>query len=235
MEVRTMRRALVINGIGVAAAIVGWKLFDPWQRHWGATRAEATGALPGDELTAGPVEQCTRAIAVVAPPERVWPWLVQMGADRGGFYSYDWLENLFGLHIHNADRIVPDWQQLAAGDMVWANRARTGGWVVELVVPGEAVVMKVADAATGRAVTRSEGVGFEFQWTFALRPTPDGGTRLLIRERTAFGRRSTRLLMTPVGPVSFLMTRKMLDGIRRRAERSHSRPIRSQPLRNRAI
>jgi len=214
-----MRRSPVISGVGVAAALVGWKLFDPWQRHWGATPTETAGALPGDGLTEEPVEQCTRAISIAAPPDRVWPWLVQMGADRGGFYSYDWLENLFGLDIHNADRIVPEWQHLAVGDMVWANRARTGGWVVEKVVSNEALVMKVADAATGRAVRRSEGVGFEFQWTFALRPDADGGTRLLIRERTAFGRRSTRLLMTPVGPVSFLMTRKMLDGIRRRAER----------------
>jgi deazaflavin-dependent oxidoreductase (nitroreductase family) len=180
-------------------------------------------ALPGDALTPPPVDQCTRAITVDAPPEEVWPWLVQMGADRGGFYSYTWLENLFGLKIHNADRIVDEWQQLAVGDPVWGDRGRSGGWVVVHLEPNVALVMKTADPKTGRAATRAEGIGFEFQWTFALVPTEPGVTRLLIRERTAFGHRATRWLMAPVGPISFVMTRKMLDGIRVRVESASAR------------
>lgn len=218
-----MRRSVAIAGAVTAAgaaALTGWRRFDPWQRDWGATPEEARAALPGDELTVEPDEQCTRAIMIAAPPDHIWPWLVQMGADRGGFYSYDWLENLFGLGIHNTDTIVAEWQQLAVGDMVWANRTRTGGWVVERIVPKEALVLKTADAATGRAASRTDRVGFEFLWTFALQPAPGGGTRLLIRERVAFGRRLTRWLMAPVGPVSFLMTRKMLRSIRQRAESS---------------
>ncbi len=220
-----MRRPLVIVGAATAAvAVVAAKrAIDPWQRNWGATALEAAAALPGDELTPAPDEQCTRAITIAASPEDVWPWLVQMGADRGGFYSYDWLENVFRLDIHNADRVVPDWQRLDVGDTVWADGRRSGGWVVELLQPNAALVMKVVDPATGRAVTRSEGVGFEFQWTFALQPT-DEGTRLIIRERTAYGRRSIRWLMAPVGLVSFVMTRKMLDGIRRRAESAATEP-----------
>jgi len=101
---------------------------------------------------------------------------------------------------------------------VWGDRKRSGGWVVELVEPNVALVMKTADPKLGWATTRDTGIGFEFQWTFALRPTPDGTTRLLIRERTAYGRRLTRWLMAPVGLVSFVMTRKMLDRIRVRAE-----------------
>ncbi|HSL75131.1 MAG TPA: SRPBCC family protein [Ilumatobacteraceae bacterium] len=213
-----MRRSLVavtaIVGTGLAGRALG-----PWQRNWGATSEEAAAVLPGDELTAAPVEQCTRAMTIGAPPEAVWPWLVQMGADRGGFYSYDWLENLFGLDIHNAESIEPEWQRLGVGDMVWANGARSGGWVVERMVPNELLVLKVADAATARSVSRSEGIGFEFQWTFALVPTPYGGTRLFIRERVAYGRRLTRWLMAPVGLVSFVMTRRMLGGIQQRAER----------------
>ena len=216
-----MRRPVVIVGAVVGAA-VGSRLLGPWQQNWGATEAEAVAVLPGDDLTPGPVEQCTRAITIGAPPEAVWPWLVQMGADRGGFYSYDWLENLFGLGIHNAESIVPAWQRLEVGDLMWANGARSGGWVVERMVPHEVLVLKMADVATGRAVSRSEGIGFEFQWTFALVPTPYGGTRLFIRERVGYGRRLTRWLMAPVGVVSFVMTRKMLDGIRRRAERQPS-------------
>jgi deazaflavin-dependent oxidoreductase (nitroreductase family) len=213
-----MRRSVVVGAVG-AAAVIGWrKLFLPWHRNWGATDEEVAMALPGDELTPPPVEQNTRAITIAATPQEVWPWLVQMGADRGGFYSYAWLENLFGLGIHNADRIVEEWQQLAVGDWVWGARKRTGGWVVELVEPNVALVMKTAEPKLGRAVTRDTGIGFEFQWTFALRPTPNGHTRLLIRERTAYGRRLTRWLMAPIGLVSFVMTRKMLDGIRVRAE-----------------
>jgi hypothetical protein len=214
-----MRRSLVLAGAGAIAAAVAWRrLVDPWQRNWGATPAEVDEVLPGDGLTAAPAEQSTRATTIAAPPEDVWPWLVQMGADRAGFYSYDWLENLFGLDIHNADTVVDEWQQLDVGDIVWANGALTGGWVVKRIVVNDVLVMKVADVHTGRAVTRDEGVGFEFQWTFALRSTPTGSTRLIIRERVAYGRRLTRWLMAPAGLVSFVMTRKMLDGIRRRAE-----------------
>ena len=185
----------------------------------GATDAELDMELPGDELTAGPVEQSTRAITIDATPHEVWPWLVQLGADRGGFYSYDWLANLFGLRIHSADSIVPDWQRLEVGDMVYSDRARENGWIVVEVVPDEALVMKQADMKAGRAMSRSEGLGFEFQWTFALRALPTGGTRLLVRERVAYGRRLASVVMAPVGVVSFVMTRKMLLGIRQRAER----------------
>jgi hypothetical protein len=218
-----MRRSLLVVAAAAVAGVAAKKAIDPWQRNWGATSTEVDAALPGDELTPTPNEQCTRAITIEATPDDVWPWLVQMGADRGGFYSYDWLENLFALDIHNADRIVGDWQQLDVGDMVWANGARTGGWVVELLVPNEALVMKMADPATRRAATRSEGFGFEFQWTFALQRTAGDRTRLIIRERTAYGRRSTRLLMAPVGLASFVMTRKMLGGIQRRAESAPAR------------
>ncbi len=131
---------------------------------------------------------------------------------------YDWLENLFGLEIHSADAIVPEWQRLDVGDMVYADNERKSGWIVVKVVPDETLVMKQADMKAGRAMNRNEGLGFEFQWTFALRPLPAGGTRLLVRERVAYGRRLTPWLMAPVGLVSFVMTRKMLLGIKQRAE-----------------
>ncbi len=157
-----------------------------------------------------------RAITIDAPPARVWPWLVQLGADRAGFYSYDWLENVVGLGIHNADELVPDWQHLSVGDVVWANGVRTGGWIVERLDANELLVLKVADVEQRRAIRRDEGVGF--QWTFAVRPQPGDATRLLVRERVGFGWRLTRWLMAPVATVSFVMTRKMLKGIKQRAE-----------------
>ena len=210
-----MRRSFVYVGAAVAA-VAGWKVFERWHRSWGATEDELVMELPGDELTAGPVEQSTRAVTVDATPHDVWPWVVQLGADRGGFYSYDWLENLFGLEIHSADAIVPEWQRLDVDDMVYSDNKRTSGWIIVKVVPDEALAMKQADMKVGKAMNRNDGLGFEFQWTFAPRPLPAGGTRLLVRERVAYGRRLTRWLMAPVGLVSFVMTRKMLLGIRQR-------------------
>jgi hypothetical protein len=207
--------------LGAAAVVVGYRWFvEPWHRTWGATSAEAAGALPGDELTAAPAEQATRAITIDAPADRVWPWIIQLGADRGGFYSYDWLEDVFGLRIHSAEEIVPAWQHLEVGDVVYADRARTGGWIVLELVPGRTLVMKVADIASARPIDRGEGPGWEFQWTFSLQPVGEDRTRLLVRERVGFGRRTTRWLMAPVGVVSFVMTRKMLVGIKQRAEAS---------------
>src|SRR5437763_1782203 len=83
-----------------------------WVLNWGATRDEAGYGLPGDELIAAPAGQATRAVTINAPVGCVWPWLAQMGQGRGGAYTYDWIENLFGLGMHSADRILPELQQL---------------------------------------------------------------------------------------------------------------------------
>jgi hypothetical protein len=219
-----MRRGLatagIASGIAVGIVLADRRILRPLEQTWNATDAEVEGDLPGDDLTPEPTAQKTRAITIDATPDAVWPWLLQLGADRGGFYSYDWLEDLFGLGIHSASEIVPAWQDLDVGDLVYANRARTGGWLVVQAARPEVLVMKVADVGERQPIRRDEGPGWEFQWTFALRPVDGGRTRLIVRERVAFGRRATRWLMAPLGPVSFVMTRKMLKGIKRRAERS---------------
>ncbi len=211
-------RGALAAAVAVIVAYEGWG--KRWQMRWGATEEEATSRLLGDERTPEPATQVTRAITIAAAPEAVWPWLVQLGADRAGFYSYDRLEDLFGLGIHSANELVPAWQRLAVGDIVWASRARSGGWIVGALVPNEVLVLEVADIRHHRPARRDEGTGFEFRWTFALRRRPDGTTRLLVRERVAFGRPATRWLMAPAGLASFVMTRKMLLGIRDRAEGS---------------
>ncbi|MEZ5238260.1 MAG: hypothetical protein R2716_04735 [Microthrixaceae bacterium] len=179
-----MKRASAMLGLLAAAVAAYVRWVGPWQRSWGATSAEVRGALPCDGLVREPAQQVTRAISVAAPPEDVWPWVVQIGADRGGFYSYDWLENLMGLGIHSADDVVGAWQDLAVGDIVAADRARSGGWVVEESRPPELLVLRVADVGSGRPVDRDDGFALEFMWTFALQPGASGGTRLVVRERS---------------------------------------------------
>ena len=159
----------------------------------------------------------------------MWPWIVQLGADRGGFYTYERLENLFGLDIHSADDIVDHWQDLEVGDIVYADRARTAGWYVVDLRPNEALVLEVGDLAAGRPLRRHEKLKWEFLWTFARRAIPTGGTRLLVRERVAFDSALTRALMAPVGVVSFVMTRGMLLGIKSRVETQRERPDISPP------
>ncbi len=218
-----MRRRTVGTIAGLVVPVVGFLGYRRAGRAvvetWGATDDELQRRLPGDELVAEPAAQVTRAITIDAPPERVWPWVVQLGADRGGFYSYDWLENLFGLGIHSAERIVPAWQDLHVGDLVAANRKRSGGWLVAEVRPNEALVLQVADVNARRPLQRAEH-RWEFTWIFALAPEPGGRTRLIVRERTGFGSRLVEAAMSPVGLVSFVMTRRMLQGIKERAERA---------------
>jgi hypothetical protein len=214
---RSPRLAAAATIVGATAVVYEWRL-KPWQERWGATDEEIGLSLPGDDHVGEPARQVTRAITIEAPREEVWPWIVQLGADRGGFYTYDWLENLFGLDIHSADHIAEEWQGLEVGDVVHADRARTGGWYVVELRPHEALVLKVGDLAAGRPLRRDEKLRWEFLWTFALRDTPAGGTRLLVRERVAFDSALTRTLMAPVGLVSFVMTRGMLLGIKSRVE-----------------
>ncbi len=211
---RRLVPVLSVATVGVLTAAV----VDRWSRRWRATDDERRMELPGDELLPGPDGQTTRATTIDAPPEAVWPWLVQIGADRGGFYSYDALENLVGLGIHSADAIAPDWQERAVGDLVLANRAGTGGWSVGALVPERALVLQLADMRTGRPVSLDEGATWEFLWSFVLEPLPADRTRLLVRERVRFGPPAMRLAMAPVGLVSLVMTARMLRGIADRSE-----------------
>lgn len=211
------------------AAIAYRFVVRPWHEGWGATHEEREGPLPGDDLIDGSAAQLTRAITIDAPAEQVWPWVVQLGADRGGFYSYDWLENLLGLGIHSADAVVPNWQIRAVGDLVGASAAGDFGWYVMAIEPDRALVMKLADVQAGRPSRREEPPFMEFTWSFVLEPQRDRSTRLLVRERVAFGKPVARFAYSPVGVVSFVMTRKMLLGIKERAERSREDADAPQP------
>jgi hypothetical protein len=147
----------------------------------------------------------TRAIEIHAPPSAIWPWLVQIGPGRAGAYTYDWIENLFGLNMHSADRIVEEWQHLAVGDVLRSGPGRPG-MRVEILEPERILT------------TRSERG--DWVWTFALEPR-DGSTRLISRNRIAMTGASAgqRLGMLVMEPGSLVMERKMLLGIKERAER----------------
>jgi hypothetical protein len=189
----------VASVAGLAAYVL---VARPWLRNWGATPAERGRSLPGDELVERPGSQTTRAVTVNAPVEEVWPWLAQIGQDRGGFYSYEWLENLAGCRLRNVDRIHPEWQHRDVGETVplhWAHG------------------LTLARFDAGRALA------FEGGWYFVLEPQ-DGSTRLIARGRVPKGLGSAAyaaLLELP----HFVMERKMLLGIRDRVERLEKPPV----------
>jgi hypothetical protein len=205
---RPARTLIAIAGIAASAAAAR-RLYRShvrgWVLTWGATPAEAARALPGDELLESADIVATRAIGIAAPPSAIWPWLVQMGPGRAGAYTYDWIENLFGLNMHSADRIVPEWQRLEVGDLLRSREDRPG-MRVEILEPERALSI------------RSEAG--DWVWTFALAPE-DGSTRLISRNRIAVqgAAAGRRLGMLAMEPGSLVMERKMLLGIKQRAER----------------
>jgi len=134
-------KGLGYGGLAAGLALAVGAGYSSWARRWyltwGATAQEVTAGLPGDELLGDPDLQSTRAISIGAPSGAVWPWLVQMGSGRGGAYTYDWIENLFGLGMHSADQILPQFQQLTVGDVL--PLGPTGpGMRVEICEPGRA-------------------------------------------------------------------------------------------------
>ena len=194
-----MRRFLL--AIGLAAVLYRALLRGPVLR-WGATEAEAEERLPGDELLEDADGVATRAITIDAPAAAVWPWLAQMGpSPRGGAYTYDWIENLFGLNMHSADRVLPEYQHPQVGDGFGygANQMRFAR-----VEPERVLATRSADG--------------NWVWSFVLEER-DGRTRLISRNRFRLPRLRDRLGMIPMEPGSLVMERKMLKGIKERAER----------------
>ena len=204
---------IAVAAVGIAAAL----LFASRARllRWGTTDEEATDSLPGDDLIPNPNVTATRAITIRRSPDDIWPWIAQLGQGRGGFYSYDLLENLVGLDIHSADRVIPEWQQLAIEDEV--RFAPTVGLRAAIVEPGRALVLHGSLPIARRPP-------FDSTWAFILCEQPDGTTRLISRERYGYMRWWAPLVVEPTQILSFVMSRKMLIGIRDRAERSPSSP-----------
>ncbi len=211
------RRWLRWSAAGLLLAYtVSVSLFRPTYLRWGTTALERLTTLPGDELATGQY-RADHGITIHAPADSIWPWLVQLGQDRGGFYSYAWLERLVGDDIHNADRIHPEWQRLERGDLVRAVQptylgGRFGdlGWRVAAIVPKRAIVLE--------------------NWgTFALQPIDSSRSRLLIRTRGSGQPSLAGVLLSPLSvfvfePAHFIMQRGMMRGVRDRGERMMRAP-----------
>ena len=204
--IKTAAAAALAAGTGAVAYPL---FFRRWCLTWGATDEEVSRKLPGDELLPEADIVSTRAVTIDAPPGAVWPWLVQMGSGRGGAYTYDWIENLLGLHMHSARQILPQFQDLKVGD--------------ELPLgPGRPVMrVEVCDPKRTLAIRFADG---NWVWIFALF-AEDGRTRLISRNRIATpgAARPVRLFnLLVMEPGSLVMERKMLLGIKQRADSSHA-------------
>jgi hypothetical protein len=189
---------LLLAGLGV------W-LLTPRLDRWGATDAEIAATYPGDELLPRPASFVNRAVTIHARPEQIYPWLRQLGADRGGLYSYTRFEALIGCPLKNADRIHPEWQQLKIGDAVkmCPHEPAPPPYIVAQIHPDRALVMG----------HQEQGKWVDL-WQFVLLPQADGSTRLLLRTRTMM----VGGFWTVIHPGVFVMERGMLLGIKARAE-----------------
>jgi hypothetical protein len=202
-------RAGLIGSAAAVAAFSAWT-FRWTYLHYGATGGEPIETLPGDDLLPAADLVATRAVTLEATPDRVWPWVAQLGQGRGGFYSYDRLENLVGCEIESADRIHPEWQDVSIGDPFRLHPKLA--LVVAEVDPGHSLVVD------GRARPGEPAPPYDFTWAFVVRRHPGLRTRLIVRERYGYTSPASRLVVEPLTAGSALMTRKMLHGIRDRVE-----------------
>lgn len=205
-----MKKLLIILAVlaGLAVVVVVTvALLTPTMDKWGATEDEIAASYPGDELVADPKSFVNHAITIQASPEQIYPWLLQLGADKGGMYSYTALEGLIRCPMVNADRIHEEWQNLQVGDPVklCAGDFAPPPYFVAQLHPNQAIVLG-----------HQENGEWVDLWQFVLVPQPDGGTRLVVRTRTMM----TGGFWDIIHPGVFLMETGMMKGIKERAEQT---------------
>ena len=206
--------------VAIAASMSGLRRIG---RRSGATAREAWKVLPGDELVGDPMWQSTRAITINAPPEQVWPWIVQMGypSHRAGWYTPHWLDRVtFGIKQRSADRIVSELQRLAVGDRVPDSDDWSAFFTVEAVDPPHVLVLH----STRHVIKPIETI--DFSWAFVIRELSSGKSRLLIRARTNYTPRwALPFVELVIGPADFFNAGAMLRGIKQRAESTAGRAV----------
>ena len=212
------------NALG-ALQIAGCLLLSPflrsWYNRWGTSDKEIQKTLPGDELVPNPMLGYTHAIRISAPPADIFPWLAQIGQGRGGFYSYDGLENLAGCQIHSADKILPEHQNPNPGDLVRLGPQGYPCFSIAAIENSKALVLVSADPKTGELVNDNPLTekGYSIaSWQFALEPEDAQSTRLLVRQRLAYSP-DLAWVWRLTEPINFVMERKMMLGIKSRVEK----------------
>lgn len=230
------RTTALAAGLGLAGTIayLQRERIGTWVSTWGSTAEEAAETLPGDDVTPQAGYVATHAVTIDATPEQVWPWVAQLGQGRGGLYSYDRLENLLGLQIHSLDHIDPGLQDLSPGDQIRLVPEGTEpdlAFEVHLVEPPHVLLLGPHGS---KDETLTSGLPWP-TWAFVLRPithsgSGDGGTRLIVRFRSEFAPTPVATLTNKIalGPIHLLMERKMLLGIKERAERGGLVPFDSR-------
>jgi hypothetical protein len=208
MSGRTTAAALTVAAaVGVYAAVIR-----PWMLAWGATSTERIGPLPGDDVVPDAGYVTTRAVTIDAPPDRVWPWLVQMGQDRAGFYTHNWVERLLQSGIPDVHAIHPEWQTLAVDDLMRTNRDIGGkplGWPVVMVDPPRALVVRSESMPAGT-------------YAFVLQPIDLDHTRLIVRDRAAWRLREWPFAAVVYEPLHAYMETGLMRGLKQRAEQATS-------------
>jgi hypothetical protein len=202
-----------LGALSIAASIVASPFLRPWYSKWGATEAEEQMALPGDELVPNPVLTANRVMTIKAPADAVWPWVLQLGQGRGGFYSYQRLENLIGCDIHNADEILTELQEVQVGDLVRLGPEGMPAFTVAAIEPESALILR-------GDMPDPKGNPTTWIWIFYLNAVDEQTTRLMVRTRLNYASGFGNTLMWRIftDPISFNMERKMLQGIKARAE-----------------
>jgi len=201
---RVIRFAAAALVVAVACDLVFGR---PWRQHWGASPGEIARTMPGDDRVASPDEITTRAITIRARPDQIYPWLAQMGRGRGGLYSYDGLDRLFGvLDRPSAQQLLPQFQRLEPGDTIPVGGS--AGWPVAIATPGKVLLLDVDERGT------------RVTWVFTLEPTASSTTRLVTRVRGRLPWSWAKpILLAVLDHAEFIMVRQQLLNLRERAER----------------
>lgn len=223
----------VTAALSIALIVVFRPVLRGWYLHWGATESEAARQLPGDELVPHPRVKYTRGITIEATPEQIWPWLVQMGQGKGGLYSYEYLENLAGCDIHNADQILPQFQNIKVGDEIKLGPKGYPAFKVLGVHPQEALVLAAADIIPEPHDQKfPDPLPPEYtlsNWVFYIHQITPHSTRLLVRGWLDYEPNSWKnwlIWRALTEPIAFVMERKMMREIKKRAEVMQKRTTR---------
>lgn len=216
----------VAGAFFVGGVLITRPILKNWMYHWGAAPDEFNGALPGDELVPHPKARTTRAVTIHAPAADVWPWLAQIGQERGGLYSYQGLENVARCQMRNANRIVPEWQQWSIGDTLRLGPKGFPLFKLVSIEPGKTLVFTGADPKTETVTTWHEPMPPAYtvaSWAMTLKTIDAATTRLIMREQIDYepATFANWLMWEALSyTIDFVMMRKMLLGIKARVEAS---------------